>query len=93
MARLAFLIGIVAVPAALLWLGHRLRDRTPRLRRVFWGAVIGHSAALIIAIVALHFPPVMWQSSGRMLLALWSLLLGAVLGGLAGAMSARTGTD
>lgn len=86
MARFAFLLGIVVVPGVLVWLGHRLRDRTPRQRRVFWGAVIGHSAALIIALVALHYPPVMWDGGARMVLALWALLLGAAIGGLAGAL-------
>jgi hypothetical protein len=86
MARFAFLLGIVVVPGVLVWLGHRMRDRSPRQRRVFWGAVIGHSVALIIALVALHYPPVMWDDGPRVVLALWSLLLGAGVGALAGAL-------
>lgn len=80
MARLAFLVGIVVVPGLLVWLGHRLRDRTPRQRRAFWGGVIGHSTALAIALVALHYPPVLWTGEIRMLLALWLMLLGGAIG-------------
>jgi uncharacterized membrane protein YkvI len=89
MARLALLIGFFVVPALLLTLGHRLRDRTALQRGAFWGGVVGHAAALLVAILALHFPPVLWESDARVALAFWSMLLGGATGVAAGAAFAR----
>lgn len=88
-ARAAFLIGLFAVPALLLALGHRLRARTPAQRRAFWGGVIGHTAAMLVAVVALHYPPVVWSDDARGLVALWAMLLGGAGGAVLGAMSPR----
>ena len=85
-AGLAFLVGILVVPAALLWLGHRLRDRSPAQRGAFWGGVIGHSAALLLALGALHYPPELWTGGVRTAIALWGMLLGGTLGALIGAL-------
>lgn len=84
MARIALLLGMFIVPLALLVLGHRLRDRTPPQRGAFWGGVIGHTAAIIVAATALHFPPVLWSSQERILIAFWSMLLGGVVGAAIG---------
>ena len=85
MARLAFLVGLLIVPALLLWLGHRLRDRSPAQRGAFWGGVIGHTVAIIVAVTLLHYPPVMWTGEVRAAIAMWVMLLGAAAGAAAGA--------
>ena len=90
MARAAFLIGAFVVPVVLLWLGHRLRDRTPAQRGAFWGGLVGHSIAIAVALAALHYPPVQWQGGTRSMLVFWSLLLGAALGAGIGAVRARS---
>jgi hypothetical protein len=89
MERIALLIGLFIVPGWLLWLGHRLRDRTAAGRGAFWGGVIGHSSALVIALVALHFPPVLWTGGARSLVAFWAMLIGGIGGAAIGAMRAR----
>ena len=86
MARAALLIGLLVVPMLLLWLGHRLRDRSAIQRGAFWGGVIGHSAALIIALIALHYPPVMLTGGVRSAVALWALVACGAAGAAAGAL-------
>ena len=85
----ALLLGLVVVPAVLLWIGHRLRDRTPTQKGAFWGGVIGHTIAIFVAVAALHVPAVMWTGGPRELLAFWSMLLGGAGGALMGALRAR----
>lgn len=85
MARAAFLIGLLVVPALLLWLGHRLRDRSPAQRGAFWGGVIGHTIAVVVAVTLLHYPPVMWTGEVRAAIAMWVMLVGAGVGGAVGA--------
>ena len=86
----AMLAGIFLVPAALLWLGHRLRRRSARIRAVFWGAVIGHVAAMACAHVAL-MPPEEWSPDDRLrgALGFWSFLVLPVVGGLVGFLRSR----
>jgi uncharacterized membrane protein YkvI len=91
MARLAFLFGLLIVPAILLWLGHRLRDRSPAQRGAFWGGVIGHTVAIIAAITLLHYPPVMWTGEVRAAVAMWVMLLAAAAGAAIGAL--RSGRE
>ena len=81
----AMLVGIFIVPAGLLWLGHRLRRRPPRTRAVFWGAVIGHIAAMAAAHFAL-MPAEVWSADDRLrgALGLWSFLVLPLLGALIG---------
>jgi hypothetical protein len=88
-ARLALLMGLFVVPALLLWLGHRLRDRSPAQRGAFWGGVIGHSIALPIGLLGLHYPPVLWAGDARILIAFWIMLLGGALGAAVGALRAQ----
>ena len=85
-ARLALLLGLFVVPLALLALGHRLRDHGARHRAAFWGGVIGHTIAMVVSITALHYPPVLWSSQTRVLIAFWLMLLGGVAGVVAGAL-------
>lgn len=85
------LVGMFLAPAVMLGVGHRLRKRSPAVRGAFWGAVIGHSLAILAMLGASLFPPVGWTegASGRVFAVYWSLLLGAMLGGLLGAVLAR----
>ncbi|HEX6135435.1 MAG TPA: hypothetical protein VFZ24_15805 [Longimicrobiales bacterium] len=86
MTRAAFLIGLLVVPTLLLWLGHRLRDRSPAQRRAFWGGVIGHTIALIVALALLHYPPVLWTSDLREAVALGVMLAGGAGGAAVGVL-------
>ena len=86
MAGVALLLGLFAVPALLLALGHRLRERTPRQRGAFWGGVIGHSIAVPLAVAAMHWPPVLWTTDARTALVFGAMLAGGVLGAAAGAL-------
>ena len=93
MARLAFLAGLLIVPCVLLFLGHRLRDRSPTQRGAFWGGVIGHTVAITIAITLLHYPPQMWTGAVRSAIAMWVMLLGAAAGAALGAFRAHGKPD
>ena len=87
----AFLIGLYVLPLGLLWLGHHLKRRPPRAKRVFWGAIIGHCIAGTLALVAGLMLPEEWtaQEQLRGFLGLWALLIFPVAGGLTGALTAR----
>ena len=89
MSRAAFLVGLLVVPVLLLWLGHRLRDRSPAQRGAFWGGVIGHTAAILVALMLMHYPPVMWTGHPRAGIIMWVLLLGAAVGAAVGALRTR----
>lgn len=89
LGRWALLLGLFIVPAILLWLGHRPRNRTPVQRGAFWGGVTGHGIALLVALWALHFPPVLWTGGPRVVFAFWAMLLGGAVGALIGALRAR----
>lgn len=87
---LALLAGMFGVPGLLLWLGHGLRRRPPAWRRAFWGAVLGHTLGVLLTLAAVLYPPVHWEGDGwRDAAVHGSMLLGAVLGGAAGAAGAR----
>lgn len=90
-AQAALLAGLFLAPALLLWLGHGFRRRSGRWRRVFWGAVIGHTLAMLLMTVAALYPPVEWGGEGfwRDFAVHWSLALGAIVGALAGAAQPR----
>ncbi len=59
----ALLIGLFAVPFALLWSGHRLRRRSQRHRAVFWGALIGHLVASSIALFLSMYSATEWAAT------------------------------
>ena len=92
-AHAALLAGLFLAPALLLWLGHRLRSRPPLGRRVFWGAAVGHTLAVLLTVAAAMYPPVAWEGGAwaRGFAVHWSMLLGAVLGGAAAALAGRRG--
>lgn len=83
------LAGLFVVPLVLLWMGHRLRRRAPRWRSAFWGAVAGHSAGVLATLWVLHYPAVLWGDGAREMAVHWSMVLGALLGGVIGAGIAR----
>lgn len=78
----ALLAGLFLAPAALLWLGQRFRQRTPRWRRVFWGAVTGHTLGMLATVGAAHYPPVSWGGGppAREVVLFWSMPAGALAG-------------
>lgn len=89
--RVALLAGLFAAPGLLLWLGHRLRDRSARARGAFWGGVAGHAMAVLLTLAAAVTPPIWWAGGGfwRDFAVHWSLLLGAALGAGSGAVVGR----
>jgi hypothetical protein len=94
MGRIALLLGLFAVPAFLLWAGHHWRHRSNAVRGAFWGGLIAHTAAALLATVAGLYRPAEWAASDlwRGFLGLWSMLvlfaIGAAIGAVVGARSA-----
>jgi hypothetical protein len=88
MHQLGLLAGLIGMPVVLLALGHRLRYRTRTAKRLFFGGVIGHTAGLIISVVAMLSPAISWAGGGdvRTLLVHWSMLVGVALGWAAAAL-------
>jgi hypothetical protein len=88
---LIFLVGLYVLPVALLWLGHHLKRRSARAKRIFWGAVIGHCIAGTLALSAGMMLPEEWTAQERVrgFLGLWSLLIFPLAGGIAGALKNR----
>jgi hypothetical protein len=89
--RVALLVGLFVAPLVLLWLGHRLRDRSTVARSSFWGGVIGHAAGLLVTLTTSMLPPVWWAGGSfvRDFAVHWSPVLLAALGIAAGALLAR----
>jgi len=79
---IAFLTGLFVIPIWLLWLGHKLRRRSRRGRRVFWGAVVGYCIAGTLAVIGGMIPPEAWVSGEtiRGLVGYWGMLVVPVLG-------------
>lgn len=75
-------MGLFLIPAGLVWLGHRVRERSERARAVFWGGVIGHTLAMAVTLTASMAPPIWWAGGSALRDAAvhWSLLFGALLG-------------
>lgn len=88
---LAFLVGLYVLPLGLLWLGHHLKRRSSRAKRIFWGAVLGHCLAGLLALVAGLMLPEAWTAGEqwRGFFGLWSLLVFPLAGGLAAAITHR----
>ncbi|MHB1224396.1 MAG: hypothetical protein ACYC2G_10195 [Gemmatimonadaceae bacterium] len=89
------LLGLFAVPTVLLWLGHRLRRRTARQRGAFWGALVGHIAAVVLATLASMLPPQAWGPDDlvRGLASYAALLVLPIIGGAVGAFTAPQEDD
>lgn len=86
-----FLLGLYVMPLVLLGWGHKIRRLSPKSRRAFWGAVIGHCVAGVLALTLGMIPPESWTSEEtvRGFFGLWSLLLLPLVGGAAGALTTR----
>ena len=81
LSQFGLLVGLFGVPSVLLWLGHRLRRRPPRMRAVFWGATIGYVLGMLATLWALHYPPILWAGADmRTAVVHWGMVVGAVLG-------------
>jgi hypothetical protein len=94
--RVALLLGLLVAPLVLLWLGHRLRDRSAVARGGFWGGVIGHAAGLLVTVLTSMVPPVWWAGGPllRDFAVHWSPVLLAAFGIAAGArLAARRRSD
>ncbi len=89
--HLALLLGLFAVPALLLWLGHRLHRRSARVRGAFWGGAVGHTLAMCVATAAAMYPPAALTEGEFMrgVLSFGAMLGGGVLGALLGALLRR----
>ena len=85
---MAFLLGLFVVPGVLVGYSHHLRKRSPRARAVFWGAVIGHCLAALLAVTLGMIPPEAWTKGEivRGFAGLWSLLLLPLAGAFIGAL-------
>lgn len=88
--RVALLVGLFVAPLVLLWLGHRMRDRSAVARGGFWGGVIGHASGLLITLLTSVLPPVWWAGGPflRDFAVHWSPALLAASGIAAGALLA-----
>jgi len=89
--RLLFLVGLFLIPLGLLMLGHRLRDRTPTQRRMFWGGIIGYLTGMLVAVSAALYPPVHWPGTDslRALMVHGGMLFFGCFGVLVGGILAR----
>lgn len=88
---LVFLVGLYLVPIVLLWWGHRLRRLPPRYRAAFWGAIVGHCVAGLLAVTLGMIPPEAWTEGEtiRGFFGLWALFVLPVAGGITGALTVR----
>ena len=89
---LGLFLGLFGVPGLLLSLGHRLRGRSTRHKRRFWGGVLGYVVGIGTAVAAMLLPPVGWGegASLRPFLVHWAMLLGGLIGVLTGPLWARS---
>jgi hypothetical protein len=87
----ALLVGLFVVPVWLLWLGHRLRRRTPRQRATFWGGLAGYGAGACAALAVGMSPAEMWSGddSVRGALGLWAMVVLPAAGALVALVSRR----
>ena len=87
----AMLAGLFAVPAVLLWAGHRLRRRSARWRAAFWGALSAHVAVAPLAMLAAMIPPAGWAPDDRWrgFFGFWAMLVAPLVGAVVGVVAAR----
>jgi hypothetical protein len=90
---LVFIVGLFIVPIALLVVAHKLRRRSPRTRTAFWGAILGHIVAAIVAttwgmIPAETLTP---QETARGAASLWTLLAFPLAGAAIGWIKPQSG--
>jgi hypothetical protein len=82
----ALLFGLFALPLAALVLGHRLTRKPSAHRAAFWGLVIGHTVAALVATAAALYEPVRWDAADQLRGALgyWLMPIGGAAGALLG---------
>ena len=91
--RIALLLGLFAVPAFLLWAGHHWRYRSNAIRGAFWGGLVAHTVAALLATIAGLYRPAEWAANDlwRGFFGFWSMLvlfaIGAGIGAIVGARS------
>lgn len=87
----AFVLGLFGVPIVLLVFGKRLRRRTERTRRAFWGAIVGHLIAMVIANTAGLITAEAWtgDDQARGFAGYWALFVFPVVGALWGGWITR----
>jgi hypothetical protein len=84
------LVGLIAVPLALLSMGHGYRRAGRRARGAFWGGVAGYGIGVVLWAWATIAPPVMWdEASPRIAAVVLALLVCGVLGMAVGAAVGR----
>lgn len=85
---LIFIVGLYGVPVVLLAWGHKIRRLSPKSRRAFWGAIIGHCIAGTLAVTLGMIPPEEWTSDETMrgFFGLWAMLALPLIGAAAGAL-------
>ena len=88
MGTVALLLGLFAAPTFLLWAGHHWRHTTRRMRGAFWGGIIAHTLAALLATAAGILWPTEWSANDtwRGFFGLWSMLVLFVVGALIGAV-------
>lgn len=86
-----FLAGLFGVPLVLVGWSRRVRRLDTRRRRAFWGAIVGHCIAAVLAVSLGIIPPEAWteQETVRGFFGLWGLLLLPLAGGVAGVLTTR----
>jgi CDP-diglyceride synthetase len=84
------MLGAFAVPALLLWAGHRLRRRSARWVALFWGGVIGHAVSLVLGPAASMIPAAAWGPTDvwRGALGYWSFFVLPFVGAFIGLVRA-----
>jgi hypothetical protein len=90
---MVLLVGIFGVPLVLLTIGHKLRRRTPRQQKVFWGMLAGYLVGALVSVIASVSPPEMWASTStiRGAFGLWLPVVAPAIGAAVGAMRAPRG--
>ena len=85
---LVFIIGLYVMPIGLLAWGHKIRRLSPKSRRAFWGAIVGHCVAGTLAVTLGMIPPEEWtaEETLRGFVGLWALLAFPLVGAAAGAL-------
>jgi hypothetical protein len=92
------LLGLFAIPAYLLWVGHHWRKRSQRAKGAFWGGVVGHTIGAVLATVAAMYEAALWSDDDllRGVLGFWLMfalgIAGIAIGASLGARS-RTSSD
>jgi hypothetical protein len=94
LARSALLAGLFAAPVALAWLGHRMRDRSPRQKGAFWGGLFGHSAGVVVTLGLALAPPILWTGGSvwRETAVHYAMIVGFAIGAAIGAVRGRATT-